>query len=61
MRPTVPGFDPVRRRVLAGAGFLLLPRVSSASVDAVLDDAVAVPALRGLLVAREGALVAERY
>ncbi len=53
--------DPVRRRLLAGGlAALVLPRPAGA-VEAVLADGASLPALRALLVARDGALLAERY
>ncbi|NNU42225.1 serine hydrolase domain-containing protein [Ramlibacter montanisoli] len=55
--------DPLRRRlVAAGLSTLLLPRaMASDPVEAVLADAGSLPPLRAVLVARHGALVAERY
>lgn len=55
--------DPMRRRlVAAGLSTLLLPRaMASDPTEAVLADAGSLPALRAVLVARNGGLVAERY
>lgn len=53
--------DPVRRRLVAGGlAALVLPRAAGA-VEAVLAQGESVPALRALLVARGGTLLAERY
>jgi CubicO group peptidase (beta-lactamase class C family) len=55
--------DPLRRRlVAAGITGLLLPRAMAAdAVEAALAEGASLPALRGVLVARDGVLVAERY
>lgn len=55
--------DPMRRRLVAGGiTALLLPRAMAAdAVEAALADGAALPALRAVLVARNGVPVAERY
>jgi CubicO group peptidase (beta-lactamase class C family) len=62
-KPPDPRIDPLRRRLLAGgAAAWLLPSARAADgVEAALADAAALPALRAVLVARDGVPVAERY